>query len=233
MKPTPLPTLKPAALLLLLIMAAAATAEAVDMEARLQACASCHDNSNSDPQGQYAPSIAGKPREYLYQQLLNFQEGRRLNKSMNTMLAYLSEGYLREIAGYFSEMPKISTPARKQRTTLTDDELAEGRRLSHQGRDDIPACAACHGGDLRGDGTAIPSLEGLGADYISAQLGAWKAGTRRAQEPDCMAEIAQQLTGAEINRVVHWIAAERDWPASIKSAEAPAVDYPLPCGAVQ
>ena len=44
----------------------------------------------------------------------------------------------------------------------------------------IPACAACHGKTLTGMQPAIPGLVGLHSDYISAQVGAWRSGTRHA-----------------------------------------------------
>ena len=39
-----------------------------------------------------------------------------------------------------------------------------------------------------------PGLLGLRADYISAQLGAWRYGTRTAAEPDCMQIVADDPT---------------------------------------
>jgi hypothetical protein len=47
----------------------------------------------------------------------------------------------------------------------------------------------------------IPGLLGLPRDYLNAQLGAWKAGQRRAHAPDCMKAVVARLTLAG-NRAV-------------------------------
>jgi hypothetical protein len=53
------------------------------------------------PDGYY-PRIAGKPAGYLYNQLLNFRDGRRAYALMTNLLAPLDDAYLREIAGHFA-----------------------------------------------------------------------------------------------------------------------------------
>ena len=205
------------------------TASDEDMNLRLRACAGCHEQSNTaNFDKNYAPSINGKPVEYLYQQLLNFQEGRRLNTVMNQMLAYLSPEYLHEIASYYAQQdPSSSAPEIKQQS---DDQAARGRFLVQQGETGQPACATCHGGDLRGNDIAIPGLRGLSASYITAQLGAWQTSTRHARTPDCMAEVAKSLSGADIDAVAHWIATASD---ALLTAEAPLDPLPIECGAVQ
>ena len=45
-------------------------------------------------------------------------------------------------------------------------------------------------------GADVPGLLGLPVDYLNAQLGAWRTGARRAEAPDCMAQIAQRLAAA-------------------------------------
>ena len=61
---------------------------------------------------------------------------------------------------------------------------------------------------MMGVAPAIPGLLGLPRDYVNAQLGAWRSGKRRAQAPDCMAHVAQQLSLADIDAVSHWLAAQ-------------------------
>ncbi len=195
----------------------------LEMEERLLACAGCHQQSL------YAPSINGKPVEYLYQQLLNFREGRRLNGTMTKMLAVLSTDYLHEIADYYANIP-VDDSRRQPSTSQQDSaQAAMGKNLVQAGSAG-PACVACHGNDLRGDGVAIPSLRGLSAKYIAAQLGAWQANTRLARAPDCMKKVADYLTGEEVGAVSQWIA------DSFEQAAAPlpvSNELPLPCGALQ
>ena len=55
----------------------------------------------------------------------------------------------------------------------------------------------------------IPGLLGLPRVYIIAQFGNWKnGGVMRGQTPDCMSEIAKQLTTDEAGAVATWLAAQ-------------------------
>jgi len=207
----------------------AATASDEHMNLRLRACAGCHEPSDAaNFDKNYAPSISGKPVEYLYQQLLNFQEGRRLNTVMNQMLAYLSPGYLHEIASYYAQQDiTTSEPEQKQ---LSIEQSARAQLIFQQGSAGKAACVACHGGDLRGNAITIPSLRGLSATYITAQLGAWQTNTRHARSPDCMADVAKSLSGADIDAVAHWIASVNE---EMLEAKPPLEPLPVECGAVQ
>jgi cytochrome c553 len=71
------------------------------MEQRLLACARCHGkNGEGTKKSETYPRLAGKADGYLYNQLLNFRDGRRKYPAMNYLLGYLSDDYLREIAQY-------------------------------------------------------------------------------------------------------------------------------------
>jgi cytochrome c553 len=217
--------------LVLLLSSAIANANSDNMSERLTACTSCHDQTEPAQTEQvYAPAINGKPVEYLYQQLLNFREGRRLNAIMSPMLAYLSPEYLREIATYFSQQA-ITQRSKSNPDQAPDPQLTQrGQLLVHESTADRPACVACHGSDLRGDGVAIPGLRELSPAYITAQLGAWQANTRHAREPDCMSDVAKTLSGPDIDAVAQWIA---NAPANMPTPTAPIEQLPAPCGAVQ
>jgi cytochrome c553 len=60
-------------------------------------------------------------------------------------------------------------------------------------------------------GTApyIPGLLGLPRVYIIAQFGNWQnGGLMRGQTPDCMSEIAKQLSTDEAGVIAAWLAAQ-------------------------
>ena len=201
-----------------------------DMATRLRACTACHGEEGRSPEEGYAPSIAGKPAGYLYQQLLNFRDGRRQNRVMQPMLAYLGDDYLREIAAYYAaRMPA----ARALGRGASSAELEQGRALVADGdaARGLPSCRACHGPDLLGAVPSIPGLLALSPDYLAAQLGAWREGTRHAASPDCMATIAQALTPYEIAAVTAWIAS-RPLPEVHAPAAAAPARLPLACGGV-
>jgi cytochrome c553 len=93
----------------------------------------------------------------------------------------------------------------------------------------IPACVQCHGAAMMGVAPSIPGLLGMPRDYLNAQLGAWKSGNRRAQAPDCMAQVARALTPDDISAVSAWLAAQ---PAQGHPAASLPTPLPLACGGV-
>lgn len=146
------------------------------------------------------------------------------------MLAHLNLEYLYDMANYYAQRPIEEAQKISSRTQLSDEDTVTSQLLVQRGSIDVPACISCHGGDLRGDGVAIPSLRGLSAVYIGAQLGAWQAGTRQARQPDCMDEVSQQLTGQQISAVALWISTA---PEAAHRRSTVKTVLPLPCGAVQ
>ncbi len=215
---------------LLLMLIPPLQAAGDDMQDRLQACATCHGDKGISSQEGYSPSIAGKPAGYLYQQLLNFREGRRHHGVMQQLLAWLSDDYLRDIAAWYSAQ-EAASPFPPQALAASTIEL--GRRLVEAGDParGIPACSACHGAQLLGVEPSIPGLLGLGHDYLRAQIGAWRSGVRAARAPDCMGQIARRLEVAEIDAVTAWISSR---PMPEPHRPATALDGPLPieCGGV-
>ena len=80
------------------------------MAQRVLACTGCHGAQGRAAPDGYYPRIAGKPAGYLYNQLLNFRDGRRHYALMNGLLAPLNDAYLREIAEHFAS-PRDSLSA--------------------------------------------------------------------------------------------------------------------------
>ena len=199
------------------------------MEQRVVACAACHAKDQNKTA--FFPRIAGKPAGYLYNQLINFRDGRRQSPLMSYMVEHLPDAHLREIADHFSNQHLTAPPV--QPTTLSQAVLARGKMLVTQGDKalKVPACIACHGERLTGVAPAIPGLAGLPRDYVNAQFGAWKNKTRHARAPDCMADIAGRLSLDDVAAISHWIGA-RALPADPSPAAAEAITRPLPlaCG---
>jgi cytochrome c553 len=197
------------------------------MSQRLLACASCH--AKKDVNDQYFPRISGKPAGYLYNQLINFKEGRRNFPVMTYMVDPLPDAYLREIAAHFAAEHLPSPPA--QPSDATPAVLERGRVLVMQGDAAlrVPACIACHGEKLTGVTPAIPGLLGLPRDYVNAQFGAWRNKTRRAHAPDCMAEISAKLSLPDVNAVSSWLGLQPVPPDARPAASLPK-PLPFKCG---
>ena len=109
--------------------------------------------------------------------------------------------------------------------------LKRGENLAKKG-ERIPACIVCHGPELTGREPGIPGLVGLPAQYISAQLGAWRYGTRTAVAPDCMQVIASTLNEGEVTAVSAWIAS-LPAPANGAPLKESSVRLPMNCGSQQ
>jgi cytochrome c553 len=198
------------------------------MEARVAACIGCHGAAGRGVEDVYFPRLAGKPAGYLYNQLVAFRDGRRKYVPMNYLLAYLPDSYLYKMAEHFAAQnpPPLAQP----RVNAAPQLVRDGQRIVTQGVPGkrLPACVSCHGADLAGREPGIPGLLGLRADYVSAQIGAWRYGVRTAVAPDCMQVIASTLAEEEVAAVSAYLAS---LPVThVRPAKAGGPHLPLACG---
>ena len=202
-----------------------------DIAQRARACVACHGKDGQAGSAGFFPRIAGKPSAYLHSQLLNFRQGRRRYPAMNSMVAHLSDDYLRELAEHFSQLhPAYPAPSPPLDSPIA---MARGRQLVMQGNAaaKVPACIACHGQRLTGVQPAIPGLLGLPRDYLNAQFGAWKSGARQAAAPDCMRQISERLSPEDVSAVTAWLTSQALAADMAPAANLPA-RLPVPCGSV-
>ncbi|MDE2371101.1 MAG: cytochrome c [Burkholderiales bacterium] len=197
---------------------------------RALACTGCHAvEDRAGPEG-VVPHIAGKGAGYLFEQMRNFRDGRRVHETMALLMENLDDRYLRELAAYFSDQQ----PSRRYRPTaaLTPAAAQRAEGLIRQGdrAGGIPACSACHGASLTGSAPNVPGLLGLPAAYLAEQLGAWRVGLRHARAPDCMARVARGLAAEDIAVIAQWLQSR---PVPLLAAPAaPPPSWPLACGSV-
>lgn len=198
---------------------------------RVRACTACHGpEGRATPYG-YFPRIAGKPAGYLFAQLRHFRDGQRENALMSDLVSHLSDDYLREIAAYFSGQD-LPYPAPRPSTLESAERERAAALVTHgDAARGVPACTRCHGDAMTGVQPAVPGLLGLPRDYLVAQFGAWRNGTRHAATPDCMHRVAQALSADEVSLVANWLAAQ-PVPADAHPAAALAQALPLECGSV-
>ena len=199
------------------------------MAARVLACASCHGAQGEGTSDEYFPRLAGKPAGYLYNQLVAFRDARRKYPPMNYLLEFLPDAYLKQIAEHFASLrppfPTLAPPV------VSKEILAHGEALVTHGDParSIPACQGCHGPTFTGMEPAIPGLLGLRASYISAQLGAWRYGTRTAKAPDCMQQVAGRLTEDDVKAIAAFLSS-RPAPTDPNPAAHGSLPMPLVCG---
>ena len=222
------------------ILALCASARAADTTAlqldtiaqRAQACTPCHGKEGRAAVDGYYPRIAGKPAQYLFNQLVNFRDGRRFFPMMNYLADRQREDYLRQLAEYFSaqHVPYAAPLAPKVDASV----INRGRQLVLHGDQStgLPACTACHGENLMGSQSAVPGLVGVSEFYLDAQLAAWKNATRRAESPDCMEKIARLMSPADVGAVTAWLSSQVV-PADAVAEAEPVRPASMECGSMQ
>ena len=209
----------------------AASAVPDTMAQRALACTSCHAVQDQSLPDGVVPRIAGKGAGYLFEQMRNFRDGRRVHEAMALLFENLDDRYLLELAQYFA----AQQPSRSYRPALalTAAQTQRVEQLVFHGDRvaGLPACSACHGATLMGSAPTVPGLLGLQAGYLAEQLGAWRVGLRHSRAPDCMARVARALPAEDIPSIVQWLQAQ-PVPAAAAPGASPTV-WPLDCGSVE
>jgi cytochrome c553 len=196
-------------------MASALSAPAVAQDAAKaqsianQVCASCHaaDGNSTAPAN---PKIAGQFAEYTHKQLVDFkaQQGKkpaRESPVMTSMVANLSEADMKGLAAFYAGQ-KLKPAA------ATDKNLAAlGQKIWRGGNatTGVPACSGCHGPAGAGMPAQYPRLAGQYADYIAAQLKAFKEGGRANDPNGMMRGVAARMSDREIRAVAEYAAGLR------------------------
>lgn len=174
-----------------------------------QVCAACHgpDGNSVAPTN---PKLAGQFPEYLYKQLSDFKaqgekKPQRENAIMNGMVANLSQDDMHAIAAYFAAQTLRPDWARDKDLAALGQKLYRGGNLERN----VPACEGCHGPTGAGNPIQYPRIAGQYADYIEAQLKAFRAGTRANDPNGMMRGVAARLTDQEIKGLAQYVAGLR------------------------
>ena len=185
------------------------------------ACVTCHGQKGEGIA--VFPRLAGAGQAYLAAQLEAFANGSRANPIMQPIAQGLTPAERTAAALYYSRMPE---PFKATATALPAPEDS-GAWLAVRGRWDeqVPACTQCHGAGGSGVGAEFPPLAGLPAAYITAQLQAWKKGTRPAGPLALMPAIAKKLSDADIAAVSSYYEGIVR-PQATAAAPAPAASTP-------
>ena len=182
------------------------------LEQRMQACVVCHGPQGGGVPNAAFPRLAGQPADYLAAQMKAFRDGTRTYAPMNFLMSRQSDAYFAEIATWFAAQTPDPRVVAARRAEPVDRRVIEaGRALVFDGRPaaGLPACASCHGQLLEGTLPAIPSLAGMPRDFLIEQVGSWKNGSHRSAEPNCMAEVARRMSGADIVAAASWLSLQQ------------------------
>ena len=174
-----------------------------------QVCAACHAADGNSPAAAN-PKLAGQFYEYLHKQLVNFkpQSGKKAardNAVMAGMVANLSVADMQNVAAYYASQ-KLKPAAAK------DKELAAlGQKIYRGGNTAtaVAACAGCHGPSGAGIPAQYPRISGQFAEYVEAQLKAFRSGTRSNDPNGMMRGVAARMSDREIQAVAEYVAGLR------------------------
>jgi cbb3-type cytochrome c oxidase subunit III len=170
-------------------------------------CAACHgaDGNSAAPT---FPKLAGQSARYLAKQIHDIKSGVRPVPTMAGMTDNLSDQDIQDIAAHFASKKPSVSQAKK-------DLVAKGEQIYRGGIRDkgVPACAACHAPDGIGNSPAgFPRLGGQHADYVTAQLKAYRAAadgdaTGRVTDGDTkpLRSIAARLSDSEIAALASYV----------------------------
>jgi cytochrome c553 len=170
------------------------------------ACQGCHGADGMGQAGSAFPRLAGLDAHYLQAQLDAFANGTRANPVMQPIARALDADERAAIAAYYAQLP-TKRAAVQGKPAVAD---GPGARLALQGRwsQQVPGCVQCHGPGGVGVGANFPPLVAQPAPYLSAQLHAWKQGTRKNDPLQLMQHISSALSDADIAAVSAWFAAQ-------------------------
>lgn len=165
------------------------------------ACIGCHGAKGQGNAAAGFPRLAGISAVYLATQLDAFAIGARRNPIMQPLAKAMTPADRAAVAEYFSQLPSTVAVLSIDDTVIKPSDA--GAWLANRGRwkDELPACAECHGSDGLGSGTTFPPLAGQPADYIARQLHAWKTGTRPPGPMALMSVVTSKLSNPDIAAV--------------------------------
>lgn len=169
------------------------------------ACVTCHGPTGQGQGAAGFPRLAGMNAGYFAAQLRSFQDGTRVNPIMGPVAKLLATADGKALATYYATLPAIGASGDAAASAAA---VAAGEALATNGnwKNGVPACAQCHGTAGLGVGAAFPQIAGQSAVYISNQLQAWKAGTRKNDPMGLMHGIALKLSAADVSAVAAYYA---------------------------
>lgn len=145
-------------------------------------CAACH-GANGTSKSPIFPDLAGQHRAYLVAALEDYKAGRRKSSIMNAVAGSLKRADIRNLAAYFSSLPRPEPAALEAAT-------GAGARKAR-----AEACRNCHGAEGLSRVASVPDLAGQREAYLVNALDAYRSGTRAETLMD---RVAHHLTAADI-----------------------------------
>jgi cytochrome c553 len=174
---------------------------------KVEYCTDCHGPSGQGYHGYLTmPRLAGQTPEYIENQLRNFADrSRERNLFINMARVHgLSPDMRAALAAHFRELDPRPIGGGPRNL------LGTGKRIYDEGipEANIPACAACHGPDAKGQ-DAIPRLAGQLYAYTMKELTNWSRERGQGPAEDdssaVMTPIAHALSPAQVSAIAAYL----------------------------
>lgn len=165
-------------------------------------CVACHGPTGVSPNPIW-PTIAGQHADYLEKQLLEFKEGKTRSATVMTgIAASLSQKDIEELAQFYASQPIPTENKTPEKYLKRGEMLYRGGDFASK----ITACIACHGPDGTGNAQAgFPVLSGQHAQYLIAELEAFKNNERRNDLNHIMQDISMRMKKEDMEAVAYYI----------------------------
>ena len=161
-------------------------------------CSSCHLPSGAGRSDGTYPQLAGQHASVVIKQIADIRAGLRDNPPMYPFAITLADP--QELADVAAYIQTLCIPRDHGRPPGDGVLLSHGKAVYQE------RCAACHGQNGQGDAAQFyPVLAGQHYKYLLRQVTAIRDGRRRNGNP-AMVGVVKQLSGADLDAVVEYMA---------------------------
>jgi cytochrome c553 len=170
-------------------------------------CRRCHGDEGLGRGEDAFPRLAGQSPDYLVASLQAFAGGQRHSGIMEPIAADLSPEEMRELATYYSKLPKSPRAS----PSAEEEGIQRGREIAERGipAQRVPSCIDCHGPGVASLNSNYPRHAGQYADYLVSQLELFK-NKQRGGTPyaHLMEEVAENLNAQQMRDVAAYYASQ-------------------------
>ena len=169
--------------------------EGQDLDAgrrKAESCTPCHGPDGNSP-APPVPIIAAQTARYIFLQLRDFKEGRRVEPQMQPFVKDLTREDMIDLSAFFAAQKARPRP-------FTPDEARTARGETKAA---AALCTMCHLGGFMGQ-NEVPRVAGQYYEYLVKQLQDFKSG-RRSNDAGTMAGVSRTLSDEDIDDLAHYL----------------------------